>query len=285
MTRRVVGGRFPSSILGQKHDLSAIRGPWHSWIAVVARYRGVTVGFVLAEEGRTPMPRAALFISTLALAAASGCGGRESGTTTGAGGTSTGTDASANLDASAVGDARIPLYHRATHATCPSQRGPGASGFMENGMPGFPACPAPPPPTTVCCSSDSSCDGGTNGRCIGTSGPFPPQNQCTYDECFTDSNCPSGTPCICRSSPTDNAANVCVSGGNCVVDSDCGPDRYCSPSPLLNSCDAPGGYYCHTAADACVDDSDCFVDGGRGRFCAYDPQARHWACGDAFCPP
>lgn len=183
-------------------------------------------------------------------------------------------------------DAEIPVYHRAAPATCPPKRGPGTSGVVVNGMPGFPACPMPPSPTTVCCSSDSDCDAGTNGRCTGSnSGPLPSGNQCTYDECFIDSNCPSGTPCICRSSPTDNTANVCVTGGNCVVDSDCGSGSYCSPSPLLNSCDDPGPYYCHTAADTCVDDSDCFVDGGASFFCAYDPKARHWGCSEWFCPP
>jgi hypothetical protein len=227
------------------------------------------------------MPRTVLLVS-VALIAALGCGGRESGTTVG----TSSSGASAGMDASTVSDARVPLYHRAAHATCPMQRAPGMSDVIENGMPGFPPCPTPPPPTTVCCSSDSQCDGGTNGRCsTRTTGPPIPENQCTYDECFTDSNCPSGTPCICRSSPTDNTANVCVTGGNCVVDSDCASGGYCSPSPLLNTCDDPGPYYCHTASDTCIDDSDCFVDGGPAFFCAYEPSARHWACNEWFCPP
>jgi len=29
---------------------------------------------------------------------------------------------------------------------------------------------------------------------------------CSYDECFTDSNCGARTPCLCRSSSTDNSA-------------------------------------------------------------------------------
>ncbi len=224
------------------------------------------------------MPRTALFISTLGLAAAFGCGGRENGTTAG---TSSGTGASADMDASTVGDARVPLYHRAMLATCPSQRGAGGPDLQ-------PICPSPPPPATVCCSSDSQCDGGTNGRCLNFG--YPGQ-QCTYDECFTDSNCPSGAPCICRSSPTDNAANACEPGGNCVVDSDCG-GRYCSPSPVPSDeeCGGTGPYsfpyYCHTAMDACVDDSDCFVDGSGPPFCVYDPQARRWGCRTSpGCPP
>jgi hypothetical protein len=237
----------------------------------------------------TPMPRTALFISTMVVALACGCGGRKSGTS---GGTSSGrSGASSGLDASTVGDARVPLYHRAMHATCSSQRGPGMSAAMEVGVPGFPPCPTPPPPTTVCCSSDSQCDGGIDGRCTGLGRAG---NQCTYDECFTDSNCPSGAPCICRgSSSLDNSWNTCEPGGNCVVDSDCG-GRYCSPSPVptVEECGGTSPYlfpyYCHTAMDACVDDSDCFVDGGNPFFCVYDPQARHWACSSPpapDCPP
>jgi hypothetical protein len=236
------------------------------------------------------MGRTAFVVSTVALIAALRCGGRESGTNAG---TSGGTGTSASMDASTVGDARIPLYHRAAHATCPSQRAPGMSGVIENGMPGFPPCPTPPPPTTVCCSSDSDCDGGNNGRCTAWLGnpAQPPGNQCTYDECFADSNCLSGAPCICRTSATDNTANVCEQGGNCAVDSDCG-GRYCSPSPVPTAKECGGRspylfpYYCHTATDTCVDDSDCFVDGGGASFCVYDPQARYWACVTPLgCPP
>jgi hypothetical protein len=233
------------------------------------------------------MPRAALFVSTMALAAALGCGGRESGTnvgTSGGNGTSSGASsgARAEMDASMVDDARVPLNHRATHASCPSQRGAGGPDLQ-------PICATPPPPTTVCCSEDSQCDGGTNGRCLnfGHAG-----QQCTYDECFTDSKCPSGAPCICRSSPTDYTANVCEPGGNCVIDSDCG-GSYCSPSPVPAEEECGGTspylfpYYCHTASDTCVDDSDCFVDGGGPFFCVYDPQARRWGCilSGPDCPP
>ncbi|HEV3189408.1 MAG TPA: hypothetical protein VGY54_02865 [Polyangiaceae bacterium] len=182
-------------------------------------------------------------------------------------------------DASTVGDARIPLNHRAVHPTCPSQRGPGVPAVISTGTSGLPVCT--PTQMPYCCS-DADCNGGTNGRCInlGHAG-----QQCTWDACFADSNCRQGAPCICRSSPADNSANVCALGSGCVVDSDCGPGGYCSQSVLLNSCDAPGPFYCHTAMDTCIDDSDCFVDGGGAFFCAYDPQVRHWACSPENCPP
>jgi|HubBroStandDraft_2_1064218.scaffolds.fasta_scaffold22188_4 hypothetical protein len=229
-------------------------------------------------------PEWVFVISTMVLAVALGCGGRESGAGTSSSGAST------NMDASAVGAARVPLYHRAAHATCPSQRGAGGPYVMEIGPTGVPVLPACTPTQSPYCCSDSDCDAGTDGRCLnfGHAG-----QQCTYDECFTDSNCPSGAPCICRSSSTDNTANVCESGGNCAIDSECG-GRYCSPSPVPSAEECGGTspylfpYYCHTAMDACVDDSDCFADGGGASFCVYDPPARRWACSSTpapDCPP
>jgi hypothetical protein len=184
------------------------------------------------------------------------------------------------------GQGRIPLYHRATAVACPSQRGPGASSVIENGMPGFPACPTARPSIPVCCSSDSECDGGTNGRCMTSGGRGG--NACSYDECLNDSHCPSGGPCLCRSSPADNVPNACAPPGNCKVDSDCGSGGYCSPSPSPSAQECggvspySGPFYCHTASDACIDHGDC----GSGAFCVYAPQTRHWACSPApGCPP
>jgi hypothetical protein len=171
-----------------------------------------------------------------------------------------------------TGDAEVPLDHRAAGACCPSQRGPGPSG-------------QPYPSGSTTCTSDSDCTGGANGRCFPFAGLVGPGG-CSYDECFTDSNCPSGTPCLCRSSPSDDSANVCVPGGNCVVDSDCGPGGYCSPS--RGSCEELSPYYCHTASDTCISDSDCpYVDGGESyvTVCAYNPQAHRWACNQLRCLP
>jgi hypothetical protein len=163
----------------------------------------------------------------------------------------------ARVEAGAVtGDARVPLNHRATGARCPSQRGPGV---------GAGGC------------SDSECDGGINGRCIYVGLSLG----CTYDECFTDSDCPPGPggPCICRLSPSE--PNSCASG-NCVVDSSCGSGNYCSLS--FTAC-AFVTYFCHTPSDTCIDDTDCAdFDAGdqsappTGGICAYDSHVAHWVC-------
>ncbi len=177
--------------------------------------------------------------------------------------------------------AHVPLNHRAS-SCCSSQRGPGPApqpysdarvGFGPDGLPA--------------CRLDSQCLGGPNGRCFPFEGTVGPGG-CSYDECSSDSDCPSATPCICRRAPTDNAPNVCAPRGNCAVDSDCGPGGYCSPSNSENSCWGPSTYYCHTASDTCTNTADCPpVDAGAfgniSVVCAYDTQALHWACLQVGC--
>jgi hypothetical protein len=194
-------------------------------------------------------------------------------------------------------DARVPLQHRSTSTSCPSQRGP-APQFCNNGVP----CTSQPYPSSPysTCSSDSQCTGGLNGcfpETMFTAGG------CSYDECSTDSACGARTPCLCRSSSTDNSANVCDVGGNCAVDSDCGPGGYCSPS--IETCystnpeavvegsnlGGPNPYYCHTASDLCINDSDCEVDAGTATgtscptytHCAYSVQDTRWECTQLSC--
>lgn len=178
-------------------------------------------------------------------------------------------------------NALVPLNHRAS-SCCSSQRGTGpgtqpySAGVAAIGSDGH-----------VVCSSDSQCISGKNGRCFPFEGLVGPGG-CSYDECSTDSDCPSATPCVCRNAPTDNAPNVCAPRGNCSVDSDCGPGGYCSPSE--DSCYGPSPYFCHTPLDTCTNDADCpSVDGGVPNFtntiCAYDPQARHWGCTQRVCYP
>jgi hypothetical protein len=147
---------------------------------------------------------------------------------------------------------------------CPEARGPGAVPAMcvDAGSSPF-------------CVDDSECTMGQNGRCLHDSVLPPCDFFCSYDACFTDSDCPSGEPCGCRASATDTAPNTCLAGSQCRVNSDCGSDGYCSPSMGCAM-----AYFCHTAADTCLDDSDC--DGG---LCLYETTVSHWQCGDACVPP
>jgi hypothetical protein len=95
------------------------------------------------------------------------------------------------------GDANVPLQHRPTPACCPSQRGPGPSG-----QPYGPGVASYLADDAGGCTSDLQCTAGVNGRCFPFEGVVGPGG-CSYDECFTDSNCGSKTPCLCRSSSTD----------------------------------------------------------------------------------
>jgi hypothetical protein len=194
------------------------------------------------------------------------------------------------------GKVRVPQRHRAAGSTCPGQRGPGLSGLESQ------CSPDGGPP--INCWQDSDCTAGTNGRCLGT-GRMTCMSTCSYDQCASDSDCPNNEPCECRTSESSYAANACATGGNCRVDSDCGPCGYCSPSQVDQFCFCPSsalcpdggggcyvatssgwqevpcacgdacghGHFCHTPRDTCTDDSDC-----NGGTCNYDRLNKVWSC-------
>jgi len=192
---------------------------------------------------------------------------------------------------------RIPENHRPAGSTCPEQRGPNSvsvDGCQTNSAVGNGAY--------VLCTQDSDCTAGTNGRCF-AAGPMACMTICSYDTCFSDSDCPSNQPCECRSLASDSSPNACLTEGNCRIDADCGQGGYCSPSQVNNSCFCPSpalcpsgtscspgpcacgdscghGYFCHTAADTCIDDSDC--DGGT---CNYDTVNHRWDCAACWVVP
>jgi hypothetical protein len=153
---------------------------------------------------------------------------------------------------------RTPLLHRSVGATCPAQRAPGPFTFGCNSV----TCPA------YLCVQDLNCMAGTNGRCLtGYPGGLA---LCSYDECFSDGDCPANIPCECRDSASSSAPNSCLAGSDCRVDSDCGPGAFCSPSPAWVG--AP--YHCHTSSDTCMDDSNCMPL----KSCAFDGQNGYWSC-------
>ncbi len=174
-------------------------------------------------------------------------------------------------------DGRVPQSHTVSGAACPEQRGPGFFGCNPDG--------GVASPTALECVTDSDCTMGKNGRCtiLPVSSPPPTApgdhlillcgSSCSYDQCFSNSDCPTRVPCGCRSSASNGADNVCLTGSDCAVDSDCGPGGFCSPS----SSEQTGGhilYFCHTAADACFDNIDCPNNGG----CQFDSVSGHWIC-------
>jgi len=166
----------------------------------------------------------------------------------------------------------VPLYHRAAAAICSMDRTPGGclSGNPDLGG--------------ANCNSDTDCNAGNNGRCGGSRIGC----MCSYDTCFSDADCATGTLCSCRGAAGDRPTGVnhCITS-NCRTDSDCGSNGYCSPS-LDSMCGAYIGvtaWHCHTASDTCTNDTDCGSDGGFSGnwYCGYDPQVSHWTCLQTLC--
>jgi hypothetical protein len=232
---------------------------------------------------RSPMSRCLLFAMCAWVLS---CGGSSTGTTTtpdsgstsdatSGGDAQSGSDSASGSDVQSASDGssggRVPVQHRPTGGACPQQRGPGmlTSQCMYDA--------GPPQP----CLSDSDCTQGNNGRCMHPEyTPAICTTGCSYDACFSDSDCPTMQPCDCRPSATSNTANACVGGSQCRIDSDCGPGGYCSPSQGYGPFQCGIAYFCHTQADTCVNDTDC--DSGR---CQFDGTAKHWQCGGPTCAP
>lgn len=164
---------------------------------------------------------------------------------------------------------RAPKEHRASRAQCRTER--------AAVTPASDGCPV----NALHCAQDSDCSAGSNGRCFDV-GLCP--SDCSYDDCSQDSDCAHRTPCFCRPSATDK--NYCFTLSNCSVDADCGDGGYCSPSLITSSCiceneSCAEGYFCHTARDGCLDDSDCQA----GQSCAFDRSAQQFSCHSCLVRP
>jgi hypothetical protein len=246
----------------------------HGGVGPASRYNApMTASLCL----RTLLP---FFVGCVAIAA---CGGSTDSTNGGAGAdASESHDGGSPNDASGAPDGNHPLDSGGSDATSfdgggrvPAQHRPSDSQCGQ---------PAPAGNCTLqqsTCTTDGQCTSGTNGRCV-QSTHGAQLCSCTYDACAKDTDCPSGKLCVCHGSAfTSGAGNTCIEG-NCRVDADCGAGSYCSPSHGTTGCGAVTGYYCHTAADTCLDDSDC---GGSTRVCGWSPGDNHWKCQqEQLCP-
>jgi hypothetical protein len=127
--------------------------------------------------------------------------------------------------------------------------------------------------TETNCMGDADCTMGMNGRCtFGRIGPH-----CTYDTCFSDSDCGADQVCLCDGG--DGGGNHCITT-TCGTNNDCG-GQTCSPT--FGSCGNYAGivsYACHTTSDECTVDSDC---AGVDAYCKFDPAVSHWVCSDLQC--
>lgn len=157
-----------------------------------------------------------------------------------------------------------PDNHRPAEVVCDRER------------PATQRLPDPDDPTEWECYADADCTDGENGRCS----EQPRWGwACTYDGCFEDADC-GGSVCGCGAD-WGSDANRCYSG-NCQVNADCGDGGWCSPS--YGDCGDYSGtvaYFCRTAEDECLNDSDC-TDSGGG-YCMFAEAAGHWVCSYSHC--
>jgi hypothetical protein len=218
--------------------------------------------------------KASTVVAVMALCACGGVsenppgGGSTNGSDAGTGGSSS--DGGSTSDA---GASPVPTNHRPSNAECIA---PAPAGDCSG-----------PGPTAGGCTTDNACTSGTDGRCITPGGGIASDCVCTYDACTADTDCTTGKTCACHGSPyTDGAGSTCVVG-NCRVDSDCGVSGYCSPSSTTSVCgNNLAGYYCHTAKDECVNDTDCpsSTTTPGVPMCIYSTTDTRWECVEVtFC--
>jgi hypothetical protein len=105
--------------------------------------------------------------------------------------------------------------------------------------------------------ADAAGDAGCVARVPQSHRPAETNCPSSPNECTVDSDCNAAADGVCACSGQVPGGNTCVYG-NCRVDADCGDGGFCSPS-VSTGCSYPacGGFFCHTCADQCVDDSDC----------------------------
>jgi hypothetical protein len=141
----------------------------------------------------------------------------------------------------------------------------------------------------MACTTDADCTktDGFGGELMGKCTTTSAGQTCDFDQCTTDASCtdPSDV-CSCegQTSGEGNFGSLCIPA-NCHTDADCGSSGFCSPSGMTgcgNGFGGTTGWYCHTCADTCVDDSDCASMGMQGA-CTLDPTVGHWACSYGNC--
>lgn len=139
-------------------------------------------------------------------------------------------------------------------------------------------CPeydSPDPPDE--CRTHSDCHQGKNGRCVGND---VDGFLCTYDECFTDSDCRIDQVCVCEGGIfSDNNRCVSVSSerSGCRTNADCAASGVCSPSRHYQcGADVSVFYACRTCEDECVLDEDCPALAAGKPICRFD--GTKWSC-------
>lgn len=104
------------------------------------------------------------------------------------------------------------------------------------------------------CKTDADCTASPNGYCSLPSGAgnILPTCSCNYG-CIRDEDCGAGRICFCG-----NPVGYCAPATNCTTDHDCGGSFSCMTYVTNPGCGGTA-FACQTAADNCVNDTDCAV--------------------------
>jgi hypothetical protein len=100
------------------------------------------------------------------------------------------------------------------------------------------------------CKTDADCTASPNGYCRLPGGNALPTCSCSYG-CVRDEDCGAGELCFCG-----NPVGYCAPATNCTTSGDCGAGFSCMTYITNPGCGGTA-FACQTAADNCVNDTDC----------------------------
>ena len=116
---------------------------------------------------------------------------------------------------------------------------------------------------SLCGFQPATESGSTEGASAGAGGEVAITGAGYGEGCTQDSDCMSGTACVCDPEQylpnpplTPTGQGVCVLA-TCRTDADCGAGSYCAIGNLINSGEALPGFGCLRADDECTTDADC----------------------------
>lgn len=132
------------------------------------------------------------------------------------------------------------------------------------------------------CGSGAAGSGGAAPDDAPSTAGAPDERTAYTTRCTDDSDCPSGSACVCDGAaflfnlpPSENAHGLCVVA-MCKTDADCAPHSYCAVGNLDFLGEADPGFACLQADDDCTTDADC--KSGDGLICYQGYQETKRTC-------
>ena len=132
------------------------------------------------------------------------------------------------------------------------------------------------------CGSGAAGSGGAAPDDAPSTAGAPDERAAYTTSCTDDSDCPSGSACVCDGAaflfnlpPSENAQGLCVLA-MCKTDADCPPHSYCAVGNLDFLGEADPGFACLQADDECTTDADC--KSGDGLICYQGYQETKRTC-------